>query len=94
MIKIKFLTYQEVFLTEVSSLVQLDFIKSKFSPFKLDQRNSGLVLLVFWFSSTSENYGFTFWEFYPLKGYVEGAKEFPRLGHTFLDDFWDEIPLQ
>jgi hypothetical protein len=49
-----------------------------------------LVFLYFWFSGTSgtsENYGFTFREFYPLKKCAKGAKEFPRLGCTFLDDF-------
>jgi hypothetical protein len=54
-------------LAEASSLVWLDFRKSKFFPFKLDQRISGLVLLFsgtssflvllvswyFWFSGTS-----------------------------------------
>jgi hypothetical protein len=44
-------------LVEASSLVELDFRKTSFFPFKLDQQNSGLVLLVpvlvSWFSSTS-----------------------------------------
>jgi hypothetical protein len=45
-------------------------------------------------SGTSENKGFTFWEFYRLKRCVEGVNEFLSLGCTFLDDLWDEIPLQ
>jgi hypothetical protein len=47
-------------LAEASSLVWLDFRKSKFFPFKLDQWIFELVLLVFWyfwFPGTSGTFG-------------------------------------
>jgi hypothetical protein len=45
---------------EASSLVQSEFQKSNFYPFKSDLQISGLVLLVFWYSGTSGTLVFWF----------------------------------
>jgi hypothetical protein len=52
-----------VCLAEASSLVCLDFKKSNFFPFKLDQRIFGLVLLVFWYFWFSGSF-LVFWYFW------------------------------
>ena len=79
---------------EASRLEQFDFKNFKFYPLKLDLHHSELVLLVLvlvsWFSDSNEKLGFHFLGVLS----TEGAKEVLGLGHTFLDVFWAEIPLQ
>jgi hypothetical protein len=72
-LKIKIGTYHEVRLAEASSLVCLDLRKSNFFSSKFDLRNSGLVLLVFWYSGTSDTLVFWYlWYFVKLGFHFPG----------------------